>query len=203
MIKNSDTLLMIFIKNPVKGKVKTRLAKTIGDEKALHVYHKLLEYTQKITSSISADKMLFYSEFIDSTDAWSSELFYKEVQTGDVLGERMSSAFQLAFSKNYKKVIIIGSDCIDLMANHVDEAFKLLQEKDMVIGPAKDGGYYLLGMKTLHQTLFLNKKWSSSTVYSDTIDSVRSLNLSFGVLEELSDIDEEKDLKGKDYLLEH
>ncbi len=194
---------MIFIKNPVKGKVKTRLAKTIGDEKALDIYHKLLKHTQKITSAISADKLLFYSEFIDREDEWSSELFFKEVQMGNELGERMSNAFQLAFSRNYKKVIVIGSDCIDLTTNHVDEAFKLLEEKDIVIGPAKDGGYYLLGMKASHQTLFLNKKWSSSTVCSDTIDSVRSLNLSLGLLEELSDIDEEKDLKGKDYLLKH
>jgi len=201
MTKNNDTLLMIFIKNPVKGKVKTRLAKTIGDEKALDVYHKLLKHTQKITSPISGDKLLFYSDFIDSADNWNAELFQKQVQTGRDLGERMSNAFQLAFLKKHKKVIIIGSDCIDLTAKHIDEAFNLLEEKDIVIGPAKDGGYYLVGMKALHQTLFLNKKWSSSSVFSDTIESVRSLNLSLGLLEELSDIDDEKDLKGKNYLL--
>ncbi len=192
---------MVFIKNPVKGKVKTRLAKTIGDEKALSVYKKLLKHTQNVIHSITADKMVFYSEFIDNADTWSNDLFYKEVQTGSELGERMSNAFKFGFLEGYKKVIIIGSDCADLAEEHIDKAFKLLEEKDLVIGPAKDGGYYLLGMKNLHPTLFLNKKWSSATVYQDTLSDILSLKLSVGILDELSDVDAEEDLKGREYLL--
>ncbi len=203
MIKNNDELVMIFIKNPVKGKVKTRLAKTIGNEKALIVYNKLLKHTQEVTTLIAADKILFYSEFIDNTDNWSSDIFYKEVQMGNELGERMSNAFLLAFSKMYKKVIIIGSDCVDIADNHINQALNLLDKKDIVIGPAKDGGYYLLGMKCLHADLFINKKWSGSTVCKDMLNDILSLKLSFGMIEELSDIDEEQDLKGREYLLKN
>jgi len=191
---NSDNLLMIFIRNPELGKVKTRLAKTLGDEKALHVYNLLLDHTYKVSKRLRADKAVFYTDFIDSNDKWKTDGFLQFIQNGNDLGEKMNNAFLKAFSMGYKKVIIIGSDCLDLDEYLLAESFIILDENDTVIGPAKDGGYYLLGMKTLHTELFQNKTWSTENILPDTILDLRNLNISYKLLPTLSDIDEEKDL---------
>lgn len=186
---------MIFIKNPVLGKVKTRLAKTIGDEKALHVYQMLLDHTHKVVRSVNIDKAVFYSDFIESDDVWKKDKFQQFIQTGDDLGDRMSNAFLKAFNMRYKKVVIIGSDCFDLNEDIISEAFNILEEHEVTLGPAKDGGYYLLGMKNHHGQLFKNKAWSTENVLLDTLLDLSNLNLSFKLLPTLTDIDQEKDLE--------
>src|SRR5450432_3229162 len=102
--------LIIFVKNPVLGKVKTRLADALGEENALLIYQKLLQHTFLITTNISADKYVFYMEYINHNDLWKNELYKKELQAGNDLGERMKNAFELLFQKAYKEVVIIGSD---------------------------------------------------------------------------------------------
>jgi hypothetical protein len=185
---------MIFIRNPEIGKVKTRLAKTIGNEKALHIYNLLLNYTNEVTKRVSADKAVFYSDYVNENDQWKKDGFIQFTQRGNELGEKMANAFLKAFSLGYKKVLIIGSDCFDLTENIITDAFTLLGENDLVLGPAKDGGYYLLGMKTFYPSLFQNKKWSTENVFTDTIADLAKLGLSFKLLPTLLDIDEEKDL---------
>ena len=106
----------------------------------------------------------------------------------------MKNAFEASFAQGYKKVCIIGSDCYELDTHILEEAFAQLDRKEVVIGPAKDGGYYLLGMRKMHMHLFENKKWSTSSVLSDTLNDLKEANLSFYLLPELTDIDEEKDL---------
>ena len=144
MVENA---LIIFTRNPELGKCKTRLAKSIGDENALEIYKFLLQHTANVAKEVTADKFVFYSENIIENDIWETSVFNKELQNGLDLGERMQNAFSLLFSKGYKKVLIIGSDLYDLEANLVNNAYKNLNEHDVVIGPAEDGGYYLLGMK--------------------------------------------------------
>jgi rSAM/selenodomain-associated transferase 1 len=143
----SENILMVFIKNPVLGKVKTRLAKSIGDEKALHVYHLLLDHTQKTVRRINTDKAVYYSDYINEDDIWKNAEFQKFVQLGDNLGKRMSKAFLESFKMGYKKVVIIGGDCFELNEKIINDAFKILEENEVALGPAKDGGYYLLGMR--------------------------------------------------------
>lgn len=186
---------MIFIKNPVLGKVKTRLAKTIGDDKALEIYLKLLAHTLDETQNIQCDKAIFYSDSIDKIDVWKENNYQQFLQQGSNLGERMESAFRTAFNKKYKKVIIIGSDCFDLTQEIIELAFAHLDEKDVVLGPAKDGGYYLLGMKKLYPQFFVNKQWSSENVLLDTVLDAQHADLSYKILKSLTDIDEEKDLR--------
>ena len=186
--------LIIFIKNPVLGKVKTRLAATIGNVKAFEVYKKLLAHTQKITLLIDADKFLFYADFLKREDEWANDWFIKNLQKGSDLGERMYHAFEYTFLNKYQKVIIIGSDCIDLSASVIEDAYMLLDNTDVVIGPAKDGGYYLLGMKSLHQCLFKNVSWSTSQVLKQTLSICRSQHLNYSLLPTLTDIDVENDL---------
>jgi rSAM/selenodomain-associated transferase 1 len=190
----SDTLLMIFIKNPELGKVKTRLAKSIGHEKALNVYHLLLDHTLKITSTIKTDKAVFYSDYINENDIWREGEFKKLLQKGEDLGEKMSNAFIDAFKMGYKRVVIIGSDCFELNEGILNNAFKILEENEVVIGPANDGGYYLLGLQKYHKQFFENKTWSTENVLLETLHDLSNLSLSFKLLPALSDIDEEKDL---------
>ncbi len=198
----TDKLLIVFVKNPQRGRVKTRLAKTVGNEKALEIYKVLLDHTLTIAKRVNCDKAIFYSDYIDKTDMWNKANFHQFVQEGNDLGERMLNAFKHAFSKQYKTVVIIGSDCLDLNEHIITDAFDVLKKHEVVIGPAKDGGYYLLGMRTLYKELFMNKQWSTENVLPDTLMDVSRLNISMKQLPTLSDIDEEKDLKMHQNLFE-
>lgn len=189
----SKTLLIIFTKNPEIGKVKTRLAKTTGNETALNIYNFLLQHTLSVTRNLKIDKWVFYSEKIPENDIWPSEIFSKKLQQGEDLGEKMENAFREAFKHNFKKVIIIGSDLYDLEQTDLENAFSELEKNDIVIGPAQDGGYYLLGIKSLNPDIFKNKKWSSSTVLSDTLKDLK--NEKIKLLEIRNDIDEFHDIK--------
>ena len=186
--------IILFTKNPELGKVKTRLAKTLGDSKALEIYKKLLLHTQQIVAPILVDKFIFYSEEKIEKDAWSNEIYYKKVQKGFDLGDRMKNAFQELFELNYNSICIIGSDCFELNSETINDAFKSLKNNDIVIGPTFDGGYYLLGMNKLHSHLFENIVWSTETVFEETIFKIEKNNLSKEILVKLNDVDEEIDV---------
>ncbi len=187
-------LLIIFCKNPELGKVKTRIAATLGEEKALAIYYKLINYTQKITTPLPFDKVVYYSNHIDREDNWHNDHFKKALQKGNDLGEKMSNAFSESFAKGFSSVCIVGTDCMEITGKIILDAFKILEKKDAVLGPAKDGGYYLLGMTKPNPKIFQNKKWSTGSVSTDTILDFESLKLSYALLPVLSDVDEEKDV---------
>lgn len=186
--------LIIFYRNPVWGKVKTRLARDVGNEKALRIYHKLAEHTQRATETFKGERFVYYSERIEAADVWPEGTYHKAVQRGDGLGERMHCAFEDAFTDGCEQVCIIGTDCLDMTSEIIDVAFQSLAHNDVVIGPAQDGGYYLLGLKQLHSAFFKDKIWGSDTVFDATMDDVTALHLSCGVLPVLRDIDREEDL---------
>ncbi|MCB9236035.1 MAG: TIGR04282 family arsenosugar biosynthesis glycosyltransferase [Bacteroidia bacterium] len=190
----TERLLMIFVKNPELGKVKTRLARTLGEEKALQVYRFLLDHTREVAREVGVDRAVFYSSFADENDSWGEEFFQKYVQEGDDLGERMENAFAKAFAMGYKSVVIIGSDCLELSSQHLNDAFAALIDHDTVVGPARDGGYYLLGMNKIHPEFFLDKQWSTDSVLPNTLRNILELKLSHVLLAELSDVDFEEDL---------
>lgn len=186
-----ENALIIFVRPPELGKVKTRLAAKIGKEKALHIYIKLLQHTRMVALEVTCDKYVFATDRLDQP-GW--EFFKEEIQVNGDLGKKMSHAFEFLFEKGYSNIVIIGSDCPGLTSAHIDTAFKKLKEVDVVIGPTEDGGYFLLGMKKNHATLFENKAWSTPTVFKDTVDTIESLQLSMVALEKLEDVDEEKDI---------
>ena len=196
-------LLIIFVKNPVLGKVKSRLAQSIGAGKALSVYMKLQDKLNEEVEDLMFDKQVCYSDDIEGKDIWKNDTYGKSVQKGDDLGQRMHEAIQNAFHESYSKVCLIGSDIYDLSASIILKSFKLLDKHDIVIGPSKDGGYYLIGMKSPNKRLFQKKKWSTTEVLSETIKDLIKLNLSYALLTELNDIDVIDDIKGdsRDYLL--
>lgn len=187
--------LIVFVRHPELGKVKTRLAKAIGDEKALQVYQLLLAHTNQITINLNCQKFIFYTESIEVNDTWSNEIYIKKKQTGTDLGKRMHNAFKQLFEQNFKKVLIIGSDCYQLKKDMIKEAFQLLNQNEIVIGPTFDGGYYLLGMNHLVPELFANKFWSTDQVFKQTLLDIQNLNLSFAQLQYLHDVDEAADLQ--------
>ena len=184
---------MIFTKNPVLGKVKTRLAKTIGNKAALQVYQILLTHTQAVAQLVNADREVHYSEKVEKNDFWNSAFFTKKQQKGADLGKRMAHAFEEGFRKNYTKIIIIGSDLYDIQPETIERAFQALETHQVVIGPAQDGGYYLLGMTSFIPAIFQQKKWSTATVLKDTLADLK--NHSVKLLDSRNDIDTYNDLK--------
>lgn len=186
--------LIILCKNAVQGKVKTRLAAEIGDENALVVYKALLEHTASVTKMVMAQRKCYYSEFVENNDFFDDGYFEKLIQKGEDLGEKMYNAAKNSFGEWASKVILIGSDCYEINAGILEEAFRALDESDFVIGPAQDGGYYLIGMKELHQELFLNKEWSHENVMLDTLLEINQLGKSHYILPTLSDVDHFSDL---------
>ena len=192
-------LIMIFARNPKLGKVKTRLAKTIGDFAALETYKILMKHTANVVEKSNAEKIVFYSEYIDNNDVWAKIKCKKVKQSEGDLGEKMQTAFEYAFELGHKKIVIIGSDVYSLKTEHIDSAFTQLQTHDVVIGPAHDGGYYLLGLNFIIPELFEQKKWGTSSVLENTLADLNELNVT--LLEPLNDIDTYEDLKKEPQLL--
>jgi len=189
----SKKALIIFTRNPELGQVKTRLAKTIGDSATLKIYTYLLEHTATVSKQVKVDKYVFYSENIMKNDLWDDDIFRKKLQNGTDLGARMYNAFAELFGLGYGKVLIIGSDLLDLNEQHIENAFNQLNQHEIVLGPSQDGGYYLLGMKTMHPKIFQNKVWGTNTVLADTLSDLQHNDLE--LLEELNDIDTFEDMK--------
>ncbi len=185
--------LIIFTRNPELGKGKRRLAATLGNEKALEIYKFLLDHTRSITRNVYAVKQVWYSEHVQEHDGWDHLTYEKYVQKGEDLGARMQYAFEKALKK-HDKVIIIGSDMYDLTALEIDDAFKQLNDHQAIIGPALDGGYYLLGFKNkIPHGIFENKNWGTSTVLESTLKDLKHTD--YVLLEERNDVDTEDDLK--------
>jgi hypothetical protein len=189
------SVLLLFIRNPRPGRVKTRLASTVGDAEALRIYRLLLDETQKAAMGTRAERWLFYSDDIDPDDNWLAADFRKFRQEGSDLGKRMENAFRTAFEAGAEKAIIIGSDCPELSGSILEYAFEQLEASDFVLGPADDGGYYLLGMRAFEPALFHGVAWSTDTVASSTLNTINDLGKTVATLEILSDVDTEADWK--------
>ena len=186
-----NSALIIFVKNLRRGKVKTRLAASFGEDAALEIYSTLLQHTRKITETLHVDKFLFYSDIVENDD-WPAD-YSKCIQEGSDLGERMENAFQFLFRNEYEKMVIIGSDCLELHPGIINQAFMKLQDTDVVIGPAKDGGYYLLGLKDASPFLFINVDWGTNRVLNQTVSILENRKSTYALLETLNDIDEPQD----------
>ncbi|MFS4417556.1 TIGR04282 family arsenosugar biosynthesis glycosyltransferase [Maribacter sp. 2307ULW6-5] len=190
---NSKNLLLIFTRNTVLGKCKTRLAVHIGDRAALESYRLLLKHTLGITSRLHAHKVVYYSEEIPTDDIWPGTLFEKKVQQGADLGQRMANAFANGFDRGFEKIIVMGSDMLDLEQRDLEAAFGALEDHEVVLGPALDGGYYLLGMKQERPELFMHKDWGTDTVLEATLEDLKDTKTA--LLQERNDIDRYEDIK--------
>ena len=206
MSRNASSALLIFTRNPELGKCKTRLAATVGEQAALEIYIYLLKHTAAICADLKGiDKLVYFSEEMGNGTIWDPLEFQFKVQQGADLGARMDRAFRTAFKEGYQKVVIIGSDLPDLSTEDLLTAFKALDENEVVLGPAADGGYYLLGMKAYHPALFQTKAWGSNSVFKDTLEDLDGIKTY--LLPVRNDIDRYEDLYGrpefKSYLKAH
>lgn len=190
MVKNC---LLIFARKPALGKVKTRLAEGLGEAKALEIYKLLLAHCEKIAGLINADPWIWSTQLpLEGYFSGLKNVKFRQQVEGD-LGTRMKYAFQEAFKAGYQKVIIIGSDVIELQDGTVNAAFEDLDDFDIVLGPAYDGGYYLLGMKLLHESLFEGIAWSTDTVAETSLRKALDLDLSISQVKIHRDIDTKED----------
>jgi rSAM/selenodomain-associated transferase 1 len=188
----SKNLLIVFVKNIILGKVKTRLAKTVGDNMAFDVYKELVDITEACSKKVTATKHIYFSDVVINS-LWVDEL--KFVQEGVDLGERMQKAFEKGFSEGYERIVLIGSDLPDISDQIIQEGLDCLEKNEVVFGPAEDGGYYLVGMNKPHFSVFQNKEWSTEGLLKTTLSELNERKIKVGLLKTLNDIDTFEDLK--------
>jgi rSAM/selenodomain-associated transferase 1 len=186
-------LLIIMARSPELGKVKSRLAKTIGEERALEVYLKLLSHTIQCAKDSGFKIKIFVDGDINYFENGNLDF---EMQSGGDIGTKMKDAFLRSFSEGHDRIVMIGTDCFEMNSDTIRGAFHAFALHDIVLGPAKDGGYYLIGMKKMHDELFESMPWSTDFLLIKTIEKARLLGLSIATLPIKNDIDEEKDLDG-------
>jgi rSAM/selenodomain-associated transferase 1 len=182
--------LIVFLKSPEKGKVKTRIAKTEGEERALEIYRLLLDKTYCLAEKIASKQVVvfvFYAGNPSELERWMKFSFYS--QEGKDLGERMLNAFKTVFEQGYQNIGIIGSDCYSLTDKQIQLGFEIVEKYDFVFGPAIDGGYYALFMKTRTNFIFENMTWSHPNVLADSIRKIESMEQTYYLLEKLRDVD--------------
>ncbi|MCK5655242.1 MAG: TIGR04282 family arsenosugar biosynthesis glycosyltransferase [Candidatus Aureabacteria bacterium] len=190
-------ILIIFAKEPVRGKVKTRLAPHLSQTKCLALYKELLEATVALARGVKCGKKIIAYDFCGRNPSFLKKIasdfeFYK--QNGKDLGARMFDAFE-TFVTNNTKAVIIGSDSPDLPRSYISRAFEMLSKNDLVLGPAYDGGYYLIGLKEPCKKIFEGIKWSSGSVFERTLEKAKKLKKKAAVLNSWHDIDTPEDLK--------
>lgn len=191
----ANSILIILHSHP--GEKGSRLASAIGNERAQAVYDFLLNATRDITDTLPFDKAVFYPEHTQTGDGWDDQKYKKLLQTGDNYGERIRNAFVWAFESGYTNACVIGTDCHGLTGEMIIKAFEFLDDGDAIIGPAKDGGYYLLGMNRIYPELFEGKSWGTYTVLDDTLQDFDKLELQYGKLPVLVKVNEKSDLPAR------
>ncbi|MFN6086135.1 MAG: TIGR04282 family arsenosugar biosynthesis glycosyltransferase [Fluviicola sp.] len=195
--------IIIFQKNRLPGQVKTRLAKTIGDEKALEIYDFMVKNIHACIEPLGFDTSVYFSHFDEKNVLWDYASTSIQTQDPD-LGIRMYDAIKHELEKGYTNVILIGTDFIDFQKELIEDAFNKLDQNDYVFGPTYDGGYYLVGCKKVHSEVFLDKIWSTETVLIEAIDELEKLKLTVGFTEKINDIDTEEDLgKWRSFFLQN
>ncbi len=193
----SDALI-VFVRFPSPGKVKTRLAQSIGNEQATEFYYTcadaILREISRLTGEV--ERYIFYSDKIDENKIkrWIGPEFHFMLQEGDTLGQRLENALNNVFGNGAHKAMVIASDVPDLSVDILNEAMQALDKSDIVIGPCYDGGYYLIGMKRLYPELFQGISWSTPKVYRQTLDIINEKMLTVYQLQTLIDIDSQTDL---------
>ncbi|RMG69614.1 MAG: glycosyltransferase [Bacteroidetes bacterium] len=201
-----DTLLILFVKHPRRGEVKTRLAAGIGEARALEVYRALLAHLRVVATPVAADKVVFYGNEVPKQDLWVETGWPRILQQGADLGARMAQAFAWGFARDYQRIALVGSDLPHLSQAILEEAFGQLQAHPAVLGPAADGGYYLIGLTRPVPAVFANMAWSTPQVAQETRRRLAAAGLSCGSLPVLSDLDTVEDLTGtflEDFLPQH
>ncbi len=191
--------VILFVKLPEKGKVKSRLAQDMDEDFVLRLYESMVCDTIDMLKKGNAPFRIcfFPPEALDRMKAWLGQGYSYMPQTGDDLGERMEQAFVRVFSEGVSQALLIGSDIPGLNAAVIGEAFDSLPENDAVIGPTDDGGYYLIGFQknAFEPCVFRDMTWSTDSVYRETVDRLGRKSRTVHVLPQCADVDTKEDLK--------
>lgn len=191
--------LIIFTRYPEPGKAKTRLIPALGAEGAAQLHCQMAEHTlgqaRSLRSHLSINlEVRFIGETVEAMQSWLGyDLHYQSQGEGD-LGDRLIHASQTAFATGATSVVIIGTDCPQLDTHILQQAFEQLRSHDLVMGPAMDGGYYLIGLRQFVPELFQGIAWSTSQVLQQTVKVAERLGLTIAYLPTLSDVDYPEDL---------
>ncbi len=188
-------MLIIFTRYPIPGQAKTRLIPALGADGAADLQRRMTEWT--IATAQQTDRPIqiqFGGGTIDAVRSWLGDKFIYAAQTTGDLGDRMAAAFDQGFAAGHDRVVIIGTDCPGLDRSLIDTAFAALEFQDLVLGPAADGGYYLIGLRRRIPELFQAIAWSTATVRAETVEIAIGLGLTDYLLPELADIDRPEDL---------
>jgi len=192
--------LIIFLKYPQAGKVKTRLARDVGAQRAAEFYSQMSKtIIENVLDTDSYRTIIFYDppERENEIRSWlGSKQCPITPQTGESLGDKITDAFTQVFSSGADKAVIIGTDCIDVTSKTITQAINSLNNTDIVLGPAEDGGYYLLGLKRHIPEIFQEIDWSTNRVLAQTLEKIKEKKLKYELLETLKDIDTLEDLNG-------
>ncbi len=196
---HSDQVVILFIKAPLPGGVKSRLAAVLGPDVAADLYRRLILDSVDTLAATGYSVRIHYSP--PEAAGLVAELLGRErqllAQSGADLGNKMENAFYDAFSAGYERAILVGSDIPELTGTIINEAFDALEGHDAVLGPAADGGYYLIGFRreTMRSDAFHGVVWSTSAVFGETMKIMRAKALQVHVLPQLNDLDSAADLE--------
>ncbi len=191
--------LIIFTRYPEPGKTKTRLIPALGAEGAATLQRQMTEHTLAQVKELQAKRLVSVEVYFvggnqQLMQSWlGTSVIYRQQGDGD-LGRRMAIAFQTALEAGKQRVVVIGTDCPDLKAQLMVKAFHALEQHDLVLGPAQDGGYYLIGLCRLIPELFTGISWSTAEVLQQTMSIAQRLELAVAYLPRLSDVDRPEDL---------
>jgi hypothetical protein len=195
-----DSIILFFIKYPEPGKVKTRLAPSIGRKGASELYrYFILDILKKLESTGIPFKICFTPKGRGpKIQKWLGVRHQYAPQHGRGLGQRMTTAFAHAFGEGYRRCILIGSDFPDLPAPFLEESLDALDNNDAVIGPAVDGGYYLIGFRwdSFSPEVFDDMAWGSGTIFRETLSRLRGIEKKAHILPPWNDVDTVEDLRG-------
>lgn len=188
--------LIVFAKEPVRGKVKTRLNGYLSGEECLNLYKAFLKDTIELAKKIKCENKILAYDSSKSPELLKefSGKFSLYKQKGRNLGHRMHNAFEYATKRKADKIIIIGSDTPTLPVSFIERAFEHLDRFDVVLGPSRDGGYYLIGLKKPCLGIFRGIKWSTESVLKNTTRNIQNLKKNIVLLEEWYDVDERRSL---------
>ncbi len=187
--------LIIFTRYPIAGQTKTRLIPALGAAGAADLQRQLTEFTLRQVRSLTQDISIYFSGGnLAQMQHWLGSSWQYQPQTGTNLGDRLSNAFQQSVTQGYQSTVIIGIDCPELNPEILQAAFANLQDHDLVLGKAHDGGYYLIGLQHNVNELFTEMRWGTDQVFAETLRRSQSLNLKTKILPTLHDIDYPEDL---------
>jgi len=194
-LKMAKKALALLITNPNDGQVLPKIASKLGVVAARKINSQLLMHANEIACQFFEEKKVFYPSEVQAVDMFSMNHFEKVAQNGWSLSARIQHAFENTFNQRYNPVVLVNTNCPDLNDDQIREAFFALKCHDLVMGPTRNGSFYLIGLRKYSSLILENINWEGNEVESEVITRMKTLNLSHHLLPELGDLQSTSDLE--------